>query len=161
MEIWKDIEGYEGLYKVSNHGNIYSCVRQKLLKQTKIKNYSRVQLNKGKQITSRVHRLVAEAFIPNPEKKPQVNHIDGDKQNNKAENLEWNTSKENINHAHRTGLATNSHLKIKICCIYPSGEEKIFNSIQECCEGVNIHQTTILQNIKGSKNKRGLKFKYM
>lgn len=115
-EIWKDIQGYEGLYQVSNLGRVKSLARldtrgqrvsEKILKLGKHRaGYFRVNLYKnGKMKQYLVHRLVALAFIPNPENKEQVNHIDGNKQNNVIENLEWCTHSENIQHAYRTGLA--------------------------------------------------------
>ncbi len=98
-EVWKDVVGYEGLYKVSNLGNVFSVYakRQKALNKSK-HGYLMVQLwknNIGKHHS--VHRLVATAFIDNPQKKPQVNHIDEDKTNNAAYNLEWVTQTENHN----------------------------------------------------------------
>ena len=107
-EIWKDIEGFEGKYQVSNKGRIKSlCFRTpRILRLCKDKtNYLRVALQ-GKNFirNAAVHRLVAESFIPNPENKPIVNHIDGNKQNNCVENLEWATYQENSDHAWKTGL---------------------------------------------------------
>ena len=112
-EIWKDIKGYEGLYKVSNKGKIKSKKRrgnwkERILKFSKTKdNYYMVNLYKNGNIKrKRVNRIVAEAFIDNPLNKPQVNHIDGNKHNNNVENLEWVTCKENINHAFKNSLRT-------------------------------------------------------
>lgn len=99
MEIWKDIDGYDGYYQVSNMGNVRNAVKSKILKQQKSRNgYLTVSLTKNNKLTTyRVHRLVASAFIPNPDNKPSVNHIDCDPLNNKAENLEWCTAQENSN----------------------------------------------------------------
>ena len=110
-EIWKDIKGYEGYYQVSNLGNVRSLdrvgrtgknLKGRVLKQKTTKGYNMVGLYKdGKQKHKTVSRLVAKAFVNNPDKKPEVNHIDENKQNNKADNLEWVTAKENSNHGTR------------------------------------------------------------
>ena len=121
-EIWIHIGGYEDLYQVSNLGNVR---KPKKIIQNKngsysIKNsievrqvedsygYLRVTLTKnGKSKQAKVHRLVSEAFIPNPDNKEHINHIDGDKWNNNMLNLEWCTSKENTQHAYASGLKGN------------------------------------------------------
>lgn len=108
-EIWKDIRGYEGFYLVSNHGNIKSIKRNIILKSSNNKKgYLQVILGyKGKTKAFRVHRLVAENFIENVDKKSQVNHIDGNKHNNRVDNLEWCTNSENQKHAFKYNLQNN------------------------------------------------------
>ena len=125
-EIWKDIEGYEGLYQVSNFGNVKSVkrvvkranstnlsVKERLLKERpNHKGYKMVSLSKnGKGKFCTIHRLVAKAFIPNPQNLPQVNHKDEDKMNNHADNLEWCTNKYNINY--NNGAAIKRGVKTK------------------------------------------------
>lgn len=112
-EIWKDIPSYEGKYQISNFGNVKSLnySRKNYSKLLKLKNhkdgYKIVGLSngkgKGKSFFS-VHRLVAQAFIPNPDNKATVNHIDGNKANNHISNLEWATPQENMIHSFKIGL---------------------------------------------------------
>lgn len=98
---WKLIAGFGGTYSVSNYGDVKNNRTGKLMKPRKNeKGYLRIGLTtNGKQKCMRVHRLVAQAFIPNPENKPEVNHIDFDKENNCVNNLEWVTGKENTKHS--------------------------------------------------------------
>ena len=103
----KDVCGYEGLYKVDENGNVFSVRNNKFLKRmTFPSGYEYVHLcnGKGKTKLFRVHRLVAETFIPNPNNLPCVNHKDGNKLNNSVKNLEWCTHSENMIHAYQTGL---------------------------------------------------------
>lgn len=119
IENWADILGYEGLYMISDQGRVLSCEREKELRggykrymPSKIKSslldkygYPSIKLCKnGKKSPFTVHRLVANAFIPNPKEKATVNHINGIKHDNRICNLEWNTYSENIKHAFDTGL---------------------------------------------------------
>lgn len=117
-EIWKDIPGYEGVYQVSNAGNVLSLnayghtIKRPLKQRLNRNGYLVVILNHKKhQYYVGVHILVAKTFIPNPEHKPQVNHKDGNKTNNHVQNLEWNTARENVQHAIRTGLKNPQVLK--------------------------------------------------
>lgn len=118
-EVWKPIEGYEGLYEVSNLGRIKGLRRDVAIPNPRLGTvgyrtyperikpcvenrygYYQVTLSKeAKSRTLRVHRLVALAFIPNPDNKPYINHIDGNKKNNRVSNLEWCTASENNWHA--------------------------------------------------------------
>jgi hypothetical protein len=107
--IWKDVVGYEGLYKVSDDGNIYSARRKGtrggVLKCGDIKEYYRVSLHRdGERNIELVHRVVAIAFIPNDNNFPQINHKNGNKKDNRVSNLEWSSSRENILHAYRNKL---------------------------------------------------------
>ena len=118
MEIWKDISGYEGCYQVSNHGRVKSLARQcwngktyygipeKILKPY-LRNDNRLQVSlwkDGKAKSSKISRLVALAFIPNPDNKPEVNHKNGNTLNNHDWNLDWMTTAENDEHARQNGL---------------------------------------------------------
>lgn len=111
-EEWRDVAGYEGLYQISNYGNVKSVARadtvgrkrkERLLTQTNSSwGYKCVKLCNGEtQKTVRVHRLVADAFIPNPDHHPCVNHKDEDKNNNRADNLEWCSWRYNAIYGHR------------------------------------------------------------
>jgi hypothetical protein len=108
METWKPIKGYEGLYEVSNYGRIKTLqLTFPRIRKTKInpRGYEVIDLTKNKKDQQcRIHRLVAQAFLPNPENKPEVNHIDCIKTNNHVSNLEWSTSQENMSHAAKNGL---------------------------------------------------------
>lgn len=123
VEIWKDIAGFEGMYQISSFGNVKSMdrilphkthgtwhIKERVLKPhwngPKYSKYLTVFLHYGHGKTKcvRVHRLVAETFIPNPYNLPQINHIDGNKENNHVSNLEWITPAKNTEHAWKTGL---------------------------------------------------------
>ena len=148
MEQWKPIEGTDGKYEVSNLGRVRTNgKRPGLLTLTKQKSgyrYAMIQLSNGKQKNCRVHRMVAEAFIPNPENLPQINHKDGNKLNNHVTNLEWCTAKQNTDHAWNTGLATPHALS-------EEGRQRL----REINKGKTISQEQrekISQTLKGRKH---------
>lgn len=127
-EIWRDIKGYEGIYQVSNFGNVRSLDRYgkgkhgkafykgKMFTPNTIKyGYKQVCLRKdGKYRMFLVHRLVAKAFIPNPNNKPHINHIDRNTSNNSVDNLEWVTHKENMNYEPSKIVMSQSQLNEKV-----------------------------------------------
>ena len=141
-EVWRDIAGYNGRYQVSNKGNVYSVERMDVmgreqggvtLKPRYDKDgYLRVTLCKnGKLETKKIHRLVTETFIPNPNGFPEVNHIDEVKTNNNVENLEWCTSKYNSNHGTRTKRLAQAQSKKVRGVNIETGEVLAFSSTSE------------------------------
>lgn len=165
-EIWKDVKGLEGLYRVSNLGNVKSCGRvtqdingrilkypEKMLKQSNSNGYMVVQLSNvnGIKKSLRVHRLVAEVFIKNPLKLPVVNHINGVKNDNRVENLEWCTDRHNTVHAHQTGLASFNKRVAQID--KDSGEViDIFDSMSEASEKTGVQRPHIGAVCNGKPN---------
>ena len=109
----KDINGYEGLYRIDDHGNVYSIKSNKQISYFIRNNgYKRVTLFKnGKSKNISIHRLVAIAFIPNPNDLPQVNHKDENKLNNNVDNLEWCSSKYNANYGTRIKRITEKNIE--------------------------------------------------
>ena len=158
-EIWKDIEDYEALYQVSNLGRVKRVKTGRILKSGKHRDgYLHVCLSKnGSKSTKKIHRLVAEAFIPNPDNKQQVNHIDEDKTNNMVSNLEWSTSKENTNHGTR-----NKRVSIPIIATnIKTGESTEFYGARECARQLDLNCGNITKVLKGRlKQTGGYTFKY-
>lgn len=130
-EIWKDIKNYEGVYQVSNYGRIKSLCRRrrkndKILKVLRdSRNYLQINLHKnGEMFKYSIHRLVAEAFIPNPNNYPCVNHKDENKQNNHINNLEWCTYEYNNNYGTRLDKLSQNNYLAKIILQY--SKENVF-----------------------------------
>ena len=165
-EIWKQICGYEGRYEVSNLGRIKSFAQSKKGKlvsgSLSKKGYVMVKLydNNGVHKTCPVHRLVAIAFIPNPNNLPQVNHKDENKENNCVENLEWCTNDYNIHYG--TKIARGAE-KLRCC---PSTSKKIFSidsngikhfydSIGEAQRQTGLFHANIVRALKGRRPRCG------
>lgn len=160
-EVWKDVVGYEGLYKVSNFGNVYSVRSDKQLKQGNNRGYLFVVLcTDGKQKLFKVHRLVAISFLTNTDNKPQVNHIDEDKTNNRLDNLEWVTAKENTNYGSRNKRAAKSNSK-KIKVIYQDNTYEYWDSTSEFAREFGIAHQHVSNVLCGrQKTTHGMKFEY-
>jgi hypothetical protein len=110
-EVWRDVKDFEGLYQVSNIGNVKRLVSERVFAERLIGRsidkdgyVKRILSRKGKNYNFREHRLVASAFIENPQNKATINHINGIRDDNRVENLEWNTNLENKQHAVSSGL---------------------------------------------------------
>ena len=131
MEIWKDIKGYEGLYQISNKGRVKSLgnnktKKEKILSPGKHKGYFYVSLYKNrKEKKYSIHRLVAQAFLPNPDNLPVVNHKDENKLNNNVENLEWCTQEYNVNYSSSNGRPGKKVICVETQQIFDSSEDVI------------------------------------
>ena len=146
-EVWKDVAGYEGVYQVSNKGNVRSVARKdsigrkcggRMLKPGYDKDgYLRVNIYKnGKQKTRFIHRLVAGAFVPNPNGYSEINHRDENKVNNYANNLEWCTREYNNNHGTRSERSSQARSKKVKAINIETNEVITFNSTVEAgCKG--------------------------
>lgn len=155
MEVWKDIPGYEGKYQVSDLGRVkslrmWSSVQNRYVQRERIlkpylgtAGYLQINLKtEGTRKLAMMHRLVAAAFIPNPEGKEDVNHKNGDKTDNRAENLEWNTRQENIIHSYEHGLQ--NHYTRKILQYDMQGNiVKEWDSIGGAADGTNTERRNI------------------
>ena len=148
----KDIKGYEGLYAITEDGQIWSYRRNKYLKQQQARNYLSIELHKDNNRKNYfIHRLVAETYIPNPHNLPEVNHIDENKYNNCVDNLEWVSHKDNMNHGTQKERAS-TKCKKRIRCIET---DTVYNSTKEAAEALDIKAPNITACLKGRQKTSG------
>ena len=162
MEIWKDIKGYEGLYQVSNEGRIFSVINSIFLKPIENNGYYTVSLYKNKKPSiNNIHRLVAEAFIPNPNNLPCVNHKNEIKTDNKVNNLEWCTYQYNNTYNNKAKkIAIKESVQIKQYDLNGHFIKEWINAV-EASKKLNILPTSINNCLKGrSKTSGGYIWKF-
>jgi hypothetical protein len=159
-EIWKDVPGYAGQYQVSNTGKVRNAKRGRELKpHTQGSGYKQTMLSvNGKRSHPLVHRLVAAAFIPNPENKPQINHKNGNKSDNRADNLEWCTMSENLQHRHKV-LGQVGTRSTPVTCVETG---KTYQSMKAAAQELGVSRQGILRccykQQKATRNKLHFKF---
>lgn len=164
-EIWSPVVSYEGIYEVSNLGNVkhleykrkntltggYSIMKERILKPVKHKNgYVVLDLHKNRfHKIILLHRIVAVTFIPNTKNRPQINHLDGNKENNRVDNLEWCTPRENVLHAVKNGLSKSKLLPYDIILI----RQQLCNNEKqtEIAKRFNVSKY-VIQDIKRNRN---------
>lgn len=166
MEIWKDIVGFEGKYRVSDDGLVYSVRRNKILKPKTTKDgYLAVCLWDGNNNHRRVHRLVAQAFVERKNGCDVVNHINCDKKDNRASNLEWTTVQENTKHAYENIETYRNHVqrinklgvetrRIKIDAFYNGKYIGSYESKKEAAEKTGVSEKTIYNRLHGNFSSR-------
>lgn len=166
-EEWKKIEGFPN-YSVSNTGKVRNDKKNKekaLVKSST--GYAKTDLySNGKRFCKRTHRLVGEAFVPNPYNKPEINHKDGNKLNNRADNLEWVNRSENEKHAYDNGLAKitekhhhgrkkgfkNPNAGLPRTKVRVIETNKVYSSVSECARDINGNDRHIHDCIRGRQH---------
>ena len=146
MENWKAVKGYEGLYEVSDKGRVKGLKRNRILKNiVDSLGYVRVSLCKeNKPKAHKIHRLVAEHFLK-PSEYKVVNHIDGNKENNSAENLEWCNASQNRKHACDTGLAAKEEGRLIMC----NETKEVYKGVMSAARHIGISHTMISSILNG------------
>ena len=178
-EVWRPISGYEGLYEVSNLGRVKSLPRMRKGRGVGLhrtggrilscnglagEGYPIVQLSNVSLRQFFVHRLVADTFIPKIHGKEYINHKDGDKTNNRVDNLEWCTFSENMNHAWKTGLrkdGTHPNKK-RVRVFYQNGDIKEYDSIADASRETGVDQSNISRLCGGNRKMiKGIKAEFI
>jgi len=175
-EHWQIIPDFDGKYLISKTGRVFSVFANKEMMLEKHRSgYLRVGLYKNhKQIHCLIHRLVAETYIDNPNKKLFVNHIDGNKQNNAVQNLEWVTASENQKHAYKIGLqkvnvkaahlVAHEQTKRKVAMLDERGKIlDVFDSIKEAAKSIGMNDGTHISAVARGKRAvcGGYKWRYI
>lgn len=165
-EIWKDVVGYENLLSISNNGKVFNKKNNKIMKYfLSGRGYKTISVWFGKRSNRKnflIHRLVAQTFIPNPLNKPQINHKDGNKLNNRVDNLEWCDARYNNIHAIRNGLRNYNDRKKKVAQIKNGIVIKIYSSVAQAMKETNIKNIyDCTRNKKHCKSAGGFQWKYL
>lgn len=169
MEIWKNIEGYEGRYMISNYGRVKSFIGHEKILTPRIntKGYYSVQLSKNKKAKSfLIHRLVAIAFIDNPKGLPYINHKDEDRTNNHVSNLEWCDEKYNLNYGSVTQRLSQinkssrvENVPKRVQATFPDNSIIEYNSIKEASRECHVSPNEIRRVVdKNNLSAKGIRF---
>ena len=157
VEIWKDCKGYDGKYQISNKGRIWSVSSNRVLSLNERSGYLGTILIKpnGKRQNEHCHRLVALAFLDNPNNLPQVNHIDENKHNNNVENLEWCSSYYNMTYGEAFKIAAEKRKKVLNQYDKKGNFIKQWESLKEASETLGISKGNISECCNGKRNFAG------
>lgn len=180
-EIWKEITGFEGLYSVSNLGNIKShsrkanisngkfrIMKERILKpQITFNGYHAIVLNNGdKHKMFKIHTLVATHFIDNKFNLKEINHIDGNKLNNHINNIEWCSRSQNVKHSYDSGLRVfnqkmrNALLNANCRKVFCTKTRIIYDSVKDAAKTINVHPSTLSGKLN-KKRRNNTTFKYL
>ncbi len=162
MEQWADIAGFEGNYQISNFGNVKSHKRL-MSPCPDCDGYMVVSLRQNKkQVTKKVHRLVASAFLNNHDSKPMVNHIDSNRKNNHVSNLEWCTAKENLHHSIKAGLSNpngGGNPNSKVVIDFYTGI--FYDCAKDAAKAHSINYSTLKNKLNGNHKNNFPRLKYI